>query len=308
MTRASSVPLRPHSPSVRTTAGCSIPGGLPGLVLLAIACLGSPVPAAEIFVNNLRGSDAFDGSAETAVDPQVGPTRTLRRALSRTGPGDTVVLANTGVPYYESIALVGPRHSGLGSMPFTIQGNGATLHGTRPVGQNAWRQVQPGVWKVTPWRKGFFQLFRDSQPVAEHPLPLGTKLAQIPPGQWSVRQGSIFYHSRPEEEVLEHAFRVAQRGVGLSLYRVRDVVIRDLNVVGFRIDGGHAVDQCQSVRLINVSLQHNGRSGMAVSGASEVFLTNCRAVDNRLDSIRISGLGAADLKDCQISQPVRVVK
>jgi len=308
MTRASTVPQRQQSRSIRTAAGPPILRGLPAFFLLLGVCLPAPVRAADIFVNNLKGDDAFDGSSETAVDPQVGPTRTLRRALARTGPGDRVVLANTGVPYYETIQLVGPRHSGLGNMVFTIHGNGATLNGTRSVPQNAWRQVQPGVWKLTPWRKGFFQLFRDRKPVSEHALLASGKLSAIPQGQWSVRQGSIYYRSRPQEDPREHAFRVAQRGAGLSLYRVHDVLIRDLNVVGFRVDGAHAVDQCRSVTLTNVTLQHNGRSGVAVSGASEVLLNNCRAIDNRLDSVRISGLGAADLKACQISQPVRLVK
>ena len=40
---------------------------------------------------------------------------------------DIISLADTGVPYYESISLVGTRHSGTGERPFMILGNGATL-------------------------------------------------------------------------------------------------------------------------------------------------------------------------------------
>ena len=280
----------------------------PVFALLIAFSTVTPARSADLFVNNLIGDDAFDGSAATTVDPQVGPTRSLRRAMARAQPGDTVILAATGRPYYEGIQLSGPRHSGLGGARFTIQGNGATLNGTRPVTRNAWRQVRPKVWKVTPWRKGFYQLFRGSERVGEHPLTASGSLSDIPEGRWSARGGSMYYHGRPLENPWEHSYRVAQRGVGLSLHRVQDVLIRDLTIVGFRVDGAHAVDQCRGVSLSNVTLQHNGRAGVAVSGTSEILLNKCRVIDNARDSVRISGLGAADLKECQITQPVRVIK
>ena len=90
--------------------------------------------------------------------------RTITRALQLAGNGDTIVLANTNVPYRENISLVGSRHSGTPQQPFTIRGNGAILDGSAPVPPEAWESYRGAVFRFSPPRMGYQQLFLDDRP------------------------------------------------------------------------------------------------------------------------------------------------
>src|SRR5262249_16900547 len=84
----------------------------------------------DIYVNNLTGDDHFNGEASVIRTPSEGPTRSIAKALRRALPGDRIVVANTEVPYRESISLWGEHLSGGPAGPLVIEGNGATLDGS----------------------------------------------------------------------------------------------------------------------------------------------------------------------------------
>jgi len=139
--------------------------------------------AGVIYVDNRKGSDALNGAFRNLVDIRSGPVRTIRRGLQLAANGDTIVLTNNGMPYFESIQLVGSRHSGFGKRMFTIVGNGAIIDGAQRVPPAAWMPVAGDLWKLVPWRKGHYQLILDDRPVLEHPLPQGAKtISEIPAG------------------------------------------------------------------------------------------------------------------------------
>ncbi|MCH7687838.1 MAG: hypothetical protein IH899_14335, partial [Planctomycetes bacterium] len=197
--------------------------------------------AGIIYVDNRRGSDAFDGSEPEPIDTRSGPVKSIRRATLLAKPSDTIVLANTGVPYFESISLTGSRHSGIGEIPFRIVGNGSIVDGSRPVPAAAWKRIEENLWKMTPWRKGHYQLLRGFQPIPEHRLDSGAdSLDSIPPGSWSAWRGSIYYRAKPLEQPEQIAFRVAYHSVGLTFYKVQNVEIRDITFRHFRLDGLNA--------------------------------------------------------------------
>ena len=91
---------------------------------------GREVCAADIFVDNLIGDDAFDGALEHPVDIGSGPVKSLHRAMQLAGFADRIVLTRRGAVYFDSLSLTGGRHSGSVVRPFTIIGNGATLSST----------------------------------------------------------------------------------------------------------------------------------------------------------------------------------
>ena len=122
---------------------------LPAILLSASLLAHSKDAAARtLYVNNRVGSDRFNGVAPEAVNRQTGPVATIGRALKLAKRSDIISLADTGVPYYESISLVGTRHSGTGERPFMIVGNGATLSGAIAVPETAWQQVGKDLWKL----------------------------------------------------------------------------------------------------------------------------------------------------------------
>src|SRR5262249_40315153 len=129
-------------------------------LLIAFVLLARFSAAEEIFVNNVSGDDRNDGLLDVGRQGNSGPLRSLARAAQLAGFADTIVLANTGSPYYGSISLTGRRHSGSRYQPFVISGNGATISGLRSVPPEGWQRVGTDLWKLTSTRKGYYQLLR----------------------------------------------------------------------------------------------------------------------------------------------------
>lgn len=237
-----------------------------GLLLIA-----GSVSADEIFVDNAIGSDANDGSVAVNSQGTSGPVRTLGRAAQLARSCDTIVLSNTGTPYYDSLSLTGNRHSGVPNAPFLINGNGATISGLRSVPPEGWRKVQPNLWKLTLTRKGYYQLLRNGRLLVEYvPAPGVDPLKTLPAGQWTSWQGSIYFKQDGIDTPDRQAFAVTADQTGISLHQVSYVLIVNINLQHFRFDGLHAQGLCDNIELQNVNSVENGRAGVVCSGASQI--------------------------------------
>jgi hypothetical protein len=266
--------------------------------LALVACLIWPAPAAAatIYVDALHGDDANDARSERPSSPGNGPVRTIARALERAGYGDTISLANHGIPYYEPISLTGRRHSGFLSIPFVLEGNGAIVDGSSPVPPRAWKRADGDLWKMTPRRKGHYVLLVGDEPLPEFRVPgAAAQLPAIPVGQWAAWRGSIYYHLPRYEEPSYLPLRLARWGVGLTLYDVRNVVVRNVTFRHFRLDGVNAHDRCRNVVLEDVRCVGNGRAGVAAAGTSDVTLRSCQVMGNLRHSVLITERAAAIL-------------
>ncbi|NOX56933.1 MAG: right-handed parallel beta-helix repeat-containing protein [Planctomycetes bacterium] len=288
------------------------------IAIVSVLATARPTVGATIYVDNRMGSDSFDGSSSTVAPGQMGPVRTIRQALKLARPGDTVVLANHGVPYYESVQLVGSRHSGMGLatgrqpdrdcppdvIPFRLEGNGAIISGARPVPPGAWQRVGEDLWRFIPWRKGHYLLLKEGKPVPEETrLREPATLSALPAGRWCVWKGAIYYRAQPLELPSERRFEYAADGVGLTLYNVRFVHISNVTFRHFRLDGINAHDLCRCVVLENVTCEENGRAGLCVAGSSRVQVRNSRLVNNRKHSLLVTERAEAALEQVQLSQP-----
>ena len=274
------------------------------LVFLAIAAAAAPASfAAEWFVDNRLGDDAMDGQSRLVVSEFNGPTFSISRALGRSKSGDTIHVANQGIPYYESLQVVGPRFSSRGSGALTIEGNGAIISGARPVPVEEWKSLGNDVWRFTPFRKGFFQLIQQGQALPEVAcLPNAPRLPDLPPGHWCAWRGSIYYRtppgglSTPRDVPLEFA----GDEVGVTLLDAHSVVLRNLELRHFRLDGVNVHDRCDSVFLENLRLVQNGRAGLAVGGTAKVRIVESILEDNRRADLLNTELGRVEAYSCQI--------
>jgi len=274
------------------------------LLLGASAAWPAPCHATDFFVDNLRGSDAYDGRSALPASDTNGPTKTVTRAMQLAGMGDRIIIANTGVPYYEGISLVGGRHSGYPALPFAIIGNGAVLDGSRPAGPKMWRRVGPDLWKLVPWRKGHFQLIENDKPVPELRLPgRPESLPTIPVGRWLAWKGAIYYQAAKNDDPPLRNFRYAFHSVGVTLYEVHDVYVADLTLKHFRLDGLNAHDRCRGVTIENIQTTGNGRAGVAVGGTSAVVVRKCEIGGNRTDSVLITEHGAVKIEESKLDKP-----
>jgi hypothetical protein len=253
------------------------------LILAACTWAAHSAQAADFYVDNREGDNIFDGRSPQQVDLYSGPVKTIRRALEKCRGWDTIHIVNNGIPYHESLEIVGPRFRGL-----RIEGNGAVLSGVKEVPFAAWKFLGNGVWKFTPRRKAFYQLVSGDRALPESSVPAtATTLPEIPPGHWAGWHGSIYYRIEPVPtgSPVDAPFLFAAEEVGITFLDAYDVVILDLEFRHFRLDGINVHDRSQDIILDRVKLIENGRAGLAVGGNSLVGIRNSEITGNRLAQV-----------------------
>lgn len=275
------------------------------LVVFVINSSGSVAVARDIHVNNVYGSDRFDGASTEPVDTHVGPVKSLRRAIALCRQGDRILLANTGEPYYDSISLVGTRRSGFDGFPLIVDGQGSTISGAQQVAFSSWRNLGADIWKLNPERKQFFQLLRNGRIVSEW-QPDESGFSGLPEGHWCAWKGAIYYRTFRGELLQDATYAIARQQVGLTLYGVKHVLVRDVKFQHFRLDGINAHDRCEDVVLENVTVLENGRAGIAVGGVSSVEIVASQLLGNRIHSLLVAEEAEVNVVDCQLSQPATV--
>ncbi|QDV52727.1 right-handed parallel beta-helix repeat-containing protein [Gimesia fumaroli] len=274
------------------------------LCLLLLLCGFQPVDARVIYVDNRAGSNALNGFSPKIVDGNNGPVKTIKRALDYARRGDKIILINNKIPYHESISLSGKRFSGIGKEKFTILGNGATLDGSIKIPMNGWKQLGSDLWKVSPYRKGYFNLYRDGKILPEYKPEKGqpVNLDDLSEGKWAVYQGAIYYRSSKNQLPPAEPFSLAGKSVGISLIDVDGVSISDLKIENFRIDGINVHDRCKNVILENVTCSGNGRCGLSVNGTSQVEVIDSKLINNRAEDLLVTEQAIANLKQTKLSK------
>lgn len=255
----------------------------------------STADARDIFVNNQIGDDRRAG---TVADSHggLGPCRTIGKALRIAGPSDRIIVANTGEPYHESITLQGARHSGTDAFGFTIVGNGAMLDGTVSLAAATWEYAGNDTFRTRPPYLSFQQLFIDNVPAPRKQPPPGS-FPELAPRQWCLFKGWIYF--RVEKGRLPQSYDLACCGAqtGITLYDVHDVVVMDLAVRGFWLDGVNCHDNVRRSDLVRIAASENGRSGISVGGACRVRVDTCTAAGNGAAQLRLEGYCRVQLLD-----------
>lgn len=270
-------------------------------VVLLLAAVNSVATARNLYVDNVGGDDLFDGLAAQREDQKRGPNQTIWRALKSARPGDRIVLAKTDVPYHESISLVGSRLSGYGLRPLVIEGNGAALDGSRPVPFDAWKFVSGDVFRFQPAKKDFQQLFYEGVPLVRRPFsPLYNKKLELEPLQWALLDGWVYFRVEQGKLPEDYHLSYADLTVGITLYKVEGVAISNLTVQGFQLDGISLNDAIGPTILSGVTARGNGRSGVAVSGVSEVDLRGCLLGDNGHCQLLLQEFAEVNLANCDV--------
>ena len=272
-------------------------------VSVALVLLSAMASAnAEVFyVNNRTGADRNDGVVDTPQSATSGPVKSISRALQLAGFADTIIVANTGLPYYDNISFQGEKNSGDPVRPFRLIGNGATITGAMVIPDGAWREAARDVWKVTPFRKGYFQLVRDGKALPElRPQP-GEKWDSIPDlevDQWCSWKGAIYYRVERLVDPASQRLSIARRSCGITVFSAHNIVISDLTIQHFRLDGVNLHDLATDIQLEKLTLRENGRAGLAIGGSSTGRLTGSDIERNRDHSVLIQEAAAVGLEDC----------
>jgi hypothetical protein len=270
------------------------------ILCLWLACAAG-AEARDIFVSNTKGDDRFDGSSAVTQGSHVGPVRTIARALQGAAFGDHIVLEATGTPYRESVTLQAAPHSGLPDRPFELQGNGAVLDGSASVPEHAWEHVQGDVFRFRPPRTSHQILYLNGKPAVRVATDRATlRWPPLAPLQWCLFQRHIYFRVQPSRVPQSYALSYALLPVGITLYDVRYVLIKDLAIQGFQLDGVNAHDGVLDARLSGVTCRGNARSGVAVGGASRVRLENCLLGANGAAQLHTEGFSHTRVVNCRL--------
>lgn len=267
---------------------------LPLLLLLALAALwpSSTGQARDWFVDNVAGDNRWDGRTGKRQGETFGPLRDIRMALHRATAGDRIVLVKNDEPYRECISLVGNKHSGTILQPFIIEGNNAILDGSRPTGEFDWQALGGDLYRLPLSESASQILFLDGIPALRAPAfgPLRQE-KDLPPRGWRLETGALVFRAEPNKLPLDYKPSIAKHQTGVTLYKVNDVIVRDLIVQGYQIDGiqAHDAGTYQPIVLAGVTARGNGRSGIAVVGASAVAIDGCLVGDNGESQLFVSG-------------------
>lgn len=273
----------------------------PSLIALIALCFSVPASARDIHVSNTAGDDRFTGRYSSEVSVVGGPVRTIAKALRLAAPGDRIVIANTGEPYRETVSLVGTSHSGNVDRPFIVEGNGAVLDGASPVSHRAWEHVGQNLFRFRPARLGTQQLFLFGKPAVRKPALAGEgKLPTLAPLEWCLTGGYIYFRTEDGRTPQSYQPTHAHLQTGITLYKVRDVVVRNFVVQGFHIDGVNAHDGVFDGVIEEVTARGNGRSGVSVGGASRVVVEKSLLGDNGVAQLRTEGYAQARTHDCEL--------
>ena len=269
------------------------------LVILLVS--GSIAVGRDIYVDNLGGFDGNDGLTSGLVTELTGPVRSIRMALKLARRGDRIVLRKTSQDYAESFWFSGGRHSGFVNEPFILEGNGATISGVASIPSDGWQSEGQGLWRLSFTRKGYYRFFRNGQPISEAAV-MGSnwQASDIPDYEWATRNGAVFFRIPEKDSPFSDRWSYAAAETGISLVNVENMRIQNLNLVGFRVDGVNADGRSQRIVLDNVTIQNNGRAGVAVGNTSQVQILNSRILENGKYSVLVTEKAGVTLEGCDL--------
>ena len=265
---------------------------------------GALVPRAaarDLYVNNLAGDDLLDGGSPTSRGSGRGPVQTLRQALWLANTGDHIAMANTGTPYRESVTLFGQKHSGFTTARSLLTGKGRCSTVRSPVPPDAWQLFATTYFRFRPERMAYQQLFLDGRPaVRRNPATTLGGLPALEPLEWALFNGQIYF--RVEEGRLPDQYNPSNANltVGITLYKVEHVAIANLFVQGYQLDGINLQDVRSPCTLTEISARGNGRSGIAVCGASKAAIEACLAGNNGQSQLHLEGPSETHVENCDL--------
>ena len=221
-----------------------------GILMLAINCT-----ASVYYVNNIIGEDSHDGLSSDK------PFKTIRQAMSKLSPGDTLIMAS-GCIFHESMIF---QHSGTPSAPVTVEANGSILSGREKVPADNWKQIEDGLWlNANHVQTGALRprLFNgDGRMISVH---FQTKPQDLKPGEAVWNKNGIYYRAAAGEKPAEKEFYGTYKESGVVLLNHNYVVVNNIITENFANDGVNAHGSCRGLIFRNLISRWNGDDGFSI--------------------------------------------
>ena len=221
-----------------------------GILMLAINCT-----ASVYYVNNIIGEDSHDGLSSDK------PFKTVRHAMSKLSPGDTLIMAS-GCIFHESMIF---QHSGTPSAPVTVEANGSILSGREKVPADNWKQIEDDLWlNANHVQTGALRprLFNgDGRMISVH---FQTKPQDLKEGEAVWNKNGIYYRAAAGEKPTEKEFYGTYKESGVVLLNHNYVVVNNIITENFANDGVNAHGSCRGLIFRNLISRWNGDDGFSI--------------------------------------------
>lgn len=250
---------------------------------------GGPVSAPRnLYVDPATGDDRATGLAPKA-DGADGPLRTLRPAIRRARPGDTIHLAPKAEPARD-IAVFHDVH-GEPDRPITLDGHGATLTGSDPLDPSQWEEVAPGLYRCDHLLKE--KLLTQDDAVIERwfmlfdgkmnhmgrcrkgkSLPLKT-VTDLAVGEWTYEaaRNAFYVKIDPAKKLADCRIEAPIRSEGVQISGdCSHLVIRNLTSTHCYNDGYGLHGKTRDVRFENIGAIECGDDGMSAHDDCDVVV------------------------------------
>jgi Right handed beta helix region len=211
------------------------------------------------YVNNAKGDDGNKGlSAENAF-------ASIAQATQAAKTSDTIVLAKTDAPYYESLKL--DNLGGTVAKPFIIEGNGAVISGYRKIKASEWKKVGEDVYffATTVRSRGTAYFMNHGKRMAEKRGK--TVEALVEEGYLYKDKKGFFFRCKKGTSIEEYDLSVTLARNGVSIYNSSYIVCRNLVSEYFANDGFSLHGDCRGVRFENVEARYCGDQGISIHEA-----------------------------------------
>ncbi|MDR1477613.1 MAG: right-handed parallel beta-helix repeat-containing protein [Planctomycetaceae bacterium] len=279
------------------------------VVLFFVYFYGCPmIYGRDIFVNSSLGDDKNSGLSEQSSGAQDGPVQTIKQGLKLVRRGDRLVLDPTK-PYKESITLSGKNVSGQSSdLSFIIEGRGAVLDGMESLPIDVWEFYKDEIFRFRLTLPNvdvtYFHILQGGKPLKRIKVAAGAvKLPRLEASSWCIFRGYVYFRAetgRSPMIVGDYDLSYSERRSGISVIQATNIKIHDLTIQGYQIDGISAVNGATNIVLDNVTCSMNGRSGLAIGGASFVAAGYCKFEDNLSTQILLLNYARYILHQCNL--------
>ena len=225
-----------------------------------------------VYLDNVKGSDQFDGSSELPGADGVGPVATIAHASGILKQCGKLVIANGGVPYRGTLFLMGK--GGTPQTPLIVEGNNATLEGLEVAKPSDWTVEHDDIisMKFSGAAIGFF-VVRDGAP------PVWAKsLEDIQPGEnFHDKPANRGYYRLPEGKRIEDMkleVPTGGYGCGVQIIGEDNIIVRNLKCRYFEKDGFNLQGECEGVRFEHIEAYLNGDRGFSCNATA-----SCNVID-----------------------------
>ena len=269
-----------------------------GIILLPLS---NTLVAMTFYVDNVKGNDRNDGSAET-------PFASIEHGLAKLNTSDQLEVINTGKPYQRPYP--GKKGRGLsikagGTLgnPLIINGNGAVITGLSIVPLEKWQKKNTRFYALPFWpMSNMYKGYKSQNYWLDEPqiwwvngqaaknCKNAEALAENPGGFWWDKANKEVVFHLPENQAIEKL--KIELPANYGFYITSDhVVVKNFYFIHSWNDGFDASGKNQQGVFKNCIAIDNCGQGFSCHGTSNIYYEDCAA-------IRCASSGSCDVHWC----------